>query len=210
MAFRFGGHATVLVPGSPAVVVDPWRYRLGVRADVALVTHGHADHCSEDDLAGATTGLAPIVAPRALAGRLECVFGDRVVAMTEGEERTWGGATVRALPAEGPSRDGRACGFHPRGTGLAYLVHVRSARHLFLGDSAALPEHEGHAVDVAYFAVGGLVTMTPEEAAESASRVAARLSIPVHWGDLMARYASAERFIELCAALGLTAAVAPG
>jgi L-ascorbate metabolism protein UlaG (beta-lactamase superfamily) len=206
--YRWLGHATVLLGGPPTLAVDPWRWRLEAVADAALVTHAHADHCSEDDLADALRDGATVGAPAHLADRLERTFPGRVLALSEGVETDLGGARVLALPSEGPRRGGRASGFHPRGAGLAYLVETPAVRALLLGDSAVLPEHEDLAPHVAFVAVGGLVTMTPEEAAEGAERLGADVVVPVHWGDLEARHLAARRFVELCHERGVPATVA--
>lgn len=204
--FRILGHAGVALGHASPVVVDPWHgHGAGLDAALALVTHGHADHCSEEDLAEATTPSAPILCPTHLEERLRRTFGGRVVGLAEG--RVWTapgtpGLTVRALPAEGPRR---AAGFHPRGDGLAYLVTMEGASFLALGDSDALAEHCGLAPDVAFFAVGDFTVMTPEEAVEAAVRVAPRVAVPVHWGDTSARFAAAARFVSLCTARGIVA-----
>lgn len=199
--FRTLGHAAVLLGGPPRVVVDPWRGGGdGAGAAVALVTHGHADHCSEEDLLAATADGAPILCPAHLAPRLERSFPGRVVPLAEGATWRVDGTQVLALPSEGPPR---ARGFHPRGDGLSFLVTVAGARFLVLGDSDALPEHEGLAPDVAFVAVGDFTVLTPEEAADAAVRVAPALAVPVHWGDTSARHAAARRFCELCEARGI-------
>ncbi len=205
--WRWLGHASVHVPGPPALAVDPWRWRDDeLKADVVLVTHAHADHCSEDDIVAASHAESVIVAPPHAAERLRATFGERVVEACEGRTLDLAGARITVLPAEGPAR---ARAFHPRGHGVAYLAETGGARHLFLGDSAALPEHEGLAPDVAYFAVGGLAVMDPQEAADAAARVRPGVAVPVHWGDLNGRFDMAATFATLCAARGVRGAAKP-
>lgn len=205
--WRWLGHASVHVPGQPALAADPWRWRDDeLKADVVLVSHAHADHCSEDDIVAASHAETTIVAPETAAARLRESFGGRVVEAREGRTLTIAGARIVVLPAEGPVR---ARAFHPRGHGVAYLAETAGARHLFLGDSAALPEHEGLAPDVAYFAVGGLAVMNPEEAAESAARIRPGVAVPVHWGDLNGRFDIAATFATLCAERGVRAFAKP-
>jgi L-ascorbate metabolism protein UlaG (beta-lactamase superfamily) len=208
LAYRWLGHASVLLDGPPAIAIDPWRWRFENVADAALVTSGHVDHCSEDDLATALRADAPIAAPGHVAERLERTFPGRVIALTEGDDVRLDGARVVALPAEGPTRDERASGFLPRGSALAYLVETPQVRALILGDSCVLPEHEGWKPDVAFVAIGGLVTATPDEASKSAARLGAGAVVPVHWGDLEARYDAAVHFVDLCSELGVDATLA--
>jgi L-ascorbate metabolism protein UlaG (beta-lactamase superfamily) len=205
--WRWLGHASVFVPGPPALAVDPWRWRdERLKADVVLVTHAHADHCSEDDIVAASHERAAIVAPPKASARLRASFGERVVDAHEGRTLDLAGARITVLPAEGPPR---ARAFHPRGDGVAYLAETGGARHLFLGDSAALPEHEGLAADVVYAAVGGLAVMDPQEAADAVARIRAGLAVPVHWGDLNGRFDLAATFATLCAERGVRACAKP-
>jgi L-ascorbate metabolism protein UlaG (beta-lactamase superfamily) len=198
------GHATVLLEGRAGrVAVDPWRWRdEDLKADLVLVTHAHADHCSEDDVALASRETTVVAGPASVAERLRAAFGDRFRLVAEGDEFRAAGAVVRVLAAEGPPR---AAGFHRRGEGVSYLVAVDGTTYLHLGDSAALEEHAGLAPDVAFLAVGGLAVMDPEEAALAAAAIRPGLALPVHWGDLNGRFDLAARFATLCAARGVRA-----
>ena len=46
------GHASFrIVSGDSVVYIDPWKLTGGPRADLILVTHGHHDHLSVEDIA---------------------------------------------------------------------------------------------------------------------------------------------------------------
>ena len=66
------------------------------------------------------------------------------------------------------------------------------------GDTDAISEMEGLAVDVAFLAVSGKFVMTPEEAAQAVEKIKPRTAIPMHWGAGVAgTKADAEKFKEL-------------
>ncbi len=199
----------MFLPGPPSLAVDPWKWRYKkLRADCVLVTHAHVDHCSEDDLVRAAAPDAVAIGPPEVAERLRAVFDPAcVVTLSEGETYETGSCRIDALPHAGPERDGAPCGFHPRGQGISYLVTSPVGRYLMLGDSTALPEHEGLEPDVAFVAAGGLTVMNPAEAAQAMARIQPRFAVPVHWGDLHGRYDVARRFESLCISHGIAVRV---
>lgn len=175
-----------------------------------LVTHAHADHCCEEDIAAASHEGTVAAGPESVAARLASVLGEeRVTVLEVGRRFTRDGLEVTALPMRGPEQHGAPCGFHPPGGGLAYRIEVAGFTYLAMGDSTALAEHEGFAPDVAFVPVGGLVVMDEDEAVEAAVRIGPRLAVPVHWGDLNARHDTAQRFIDGCTARGIRAALGP-
>jgi len=42
-----------------------------------------------------------------------------------------------------------------------------------------------HGVEVALLPVSGVYVMTPGEAAEAARRIAPKVAVPMHWGDVI-------------------------
>ncbi len=184
------------------MAVDPWRWRDGA-ATVVLLTDARIDSgCAADVLAAAGESGTALV-PESAAARWRPHLGRRLVALAEGESWESSGILVHALAHAGPER---YRGFHPRGEGRSYLVESGGEKLLFLGASDALPEHEDLAPAVAFFSVGGFTSMTPDEAAAAASRVRPELALPLGWGDLCGRFASARRFVQLCEASGIRAA----
>src|SRR5512142_1887281 len=66
------GHATFRIEdGSTQIYVDPWKLPAGVpKADVILITHGHYDHYSPDDIARIEQPSTVFLAPTDVAGKL--------------------------------------------------------------------------------------------------------------------------------------------
>ncbi|MFD0318316.1 MBL fold metallo-hydrolase [Streptomyces flavalbus] len=158
-------------------------------ADVALVSHLHADHLHVPSLARLAPGtrlLVPRGAPRAVPG-LRRLAHLRLTEMAPGDETEVGALTIRAVPA---LHDGRRLplGRH-RAPALGFVVQGE-ARTYFAGDTGlfdSMAEEVGR-VDVALLPVGGWGPylgdghLDPGRAAEALARLAPRAAVPVHYG----------------------------
>jgi L-ascorbate metabolism protein UlaG (beta-lactamase superfamily) len=199
------GHATCTVVDSDVrVLTDPLfarrlahlRRRRGAvppasahRADVALVSHLHADHLHLPSLAALAPGtrlLVPRGAPRAISG-LRRLRDLRITEVAPGDEVSIGDVRVRVVSA---LHDGRRLPVGPhRSPALGYVVEGE-ARTYFAGDTGlfdGMAEEVGP-VDVALLPVGGWGPYLGEghldagRAARALARLAPRSAVPVHYG----------------------------
>ncbi|MEV6943495.1 MBL fold metallo-hydrolase [Streptomyces sp. NPDC051172] len=199
------GHATCTVADSGVrLLTDPLfarrlahlRRRRGAlpppgawRADVALVSHLHADHLhvpSLERLAEGTRLLVPRGAPRAVPG-LRRLTRLTVSEVAPGDRVTVGDVVIRAVSAR---HDGRRLPLGPhRSPALGYVIEGE-ARTYFAGDTGLFDamEQEVGPVDVALLPVGGwgpyLGTghLDAGRAAQALARLAPRCAVPVHYG----------------------------
>jgi len=200
-AVEWLGHSGFRVSaGRTTIYIDPYRVPEGAPpADLILVTHGHYDHFSPQDIETLSDRRTWLIAPAAVAERV----GGRVLSIAPGEviEPEFAhGVSIRALAAYNTSKrnaEGRA--FHPREAGwVGYDVNVRGERLYHAGDTDVIPEMDQvTGVDVALLPVSGIYVMTAEEAAEAARRIQPRLAVPMHWGEHIGTEDDARRFAEL-------------
>ena len=199
------GHATCTIEDSDIrVLTDPLfarrlahlRRRRGAvpppeahRADLALVSHLHADHLhlpSLGSLAPGTRLLVPRGALRAVPG-LRRLRQLRIDEMSPGDQTMVGDLVVRAVPAR---HDGRRLPVGPhRSPALGYVVEGE-ARTYFAGDTGLFDDmaKEVGPVDVALLPVGGWGPYLGEghldagRAAQALARLSPRSAVPVHYG----------------------------
>jgi L-ascorbate metabolism protein UlaG (beta-lactamase superfamily) len=181
------GHSGFRVrAGRASVYIDPYRVPDDApKADLILITHGHYDHFSPQDVERLTQEGTWLVAPAAVAERV----GGNVLSIGPGEaveEELVRGVAVRAVAAYNTSkRDSDGNAFHPRDAGwVGYDLNFRGERLYHSGDTDVIPEMDSvTGVDVALLPVSGVYVMTAEEAAEAARRIQPRVAVPMHWGE---------------------------
>ena len=198
-AVEWLGHSGFRIRARRATIyVDPYRTENGPKADLILITHGHYDHFSPQDVERLSGERTSVVAPAPVAERLT----GRVRSIAPGETiepEGLRGVDVRAVAAYNTSkRDPSGKPFHPREAGwVGYEVRVGGERLYHSGDTDVIPEMDQVAgVDVALLAVSGVYVMTAGEAAEAARRIQPRVAIPMHWGEHIGTRADAEAFAD--------------
>ncbi|MEA2479862.1 MAG: hypothetical protein QOJ07_1784 [Thermoleophilaceae bacterium] len=172
--------------GRAHVYIDPYRVDDNApKADVILITHGHYDHFSPQDVEKlsheGTWLIAPPVVAERVAGQVVSIAPGQVV-----EPEGVRGIDVRAIAAYNTSkRDAEGRPFHAREAGgVGYDLRVRGERLYHAGDTDVIPEMDEVAgVDVALLPVSGVYVMTSGEAAEAARRIAPKVAVPMHWGE---------------------------
>ena len=185
--------------GKAVVYIDPYRVPAGSpAADLILVTHGHYDHFSPQDVERLSARHTWLVGPAAVAERVS----GRVHSIAPGEtldDEVVRGVHVRAVAAYNTSkRDPDGKPFHPRAAGwVGYDLNVRGERLYHSGDTDVIPEMDTvTGVDLALLPVSGVYVMTAQEAAEAARRIQPRLAVPMHWGGHIGSEQDARTFAE--------------
>jgi L-ascorbate metabolism protein UlaG (beta-lactamase superfamily) len=198
-AVEWLGHSGFRIDvGRHHVYIDPYRIAAGEPpADLVLITHGHYDHFSPQDLERLSKPSTHVIAPAAVAERLDA----DVTSLRPGEvvETAVPGVDVRAVPAYNTSkRDAEGRPFHPREAGwVGYEVNVRGERLYHAGDTDVIPEMDWVVgADVALLPVSGIYVMTPLEAAEAARRIQPGVAVPMHWGEHIGSHADARAFAD--------------
>lgn len=185
------GHAAFRIEGPPAIYIDPYELPDGVPpADLVLITHGHHDHYSPDDLRKIVHKGTAIVSTREVVRQVK---GD-AQAVRPGDKLTVKGIELEVVPAYNVGKK-----FHPDHAGhIGFIMTVAGQRIYHSGDTDVIPEMDGLRVDIALLPVGGKYTMTAEEAAQAVRRIKPRVAIPMHFGAIIGSLEDAQRFRQLC------------
>jgi L-ascorbate metabolism protein UlaG (beta-lactamase superfamily) len=198
-AIEWLGHSGFRIDaGGSTIYIDPYRVPDGKKADAILITHGHYDHFSRQDVERLSHERTWLIGPAAVAERV----AGQVISIAPGEvieREELRGIAIRAVAAYNTSkRDASGNPFHPREAGwLGYDLNVRGERLYHSGDTDVIPEMDTvMGVDVALLPVSGVYVMTAQEAAEAARRIDPRVAVPMHWGEHIGSIDDAREFAQ--------------
>lgn len=162
------GTSAILYQGSQNIYFDPITLEGELpKADLILITHGHNDHWSVEDLLkiiGPNTTLIVSVNASGVYDHAKDQLGIEAKIVREGDTLEVNGVTIQSVPAY----DLR---FHPRATGgVGFIVTVDDTRLYHAGGTGAYPEMAGYECDIAIIpvydnaSVSELVSLIPAEA----------------------------------------------
>jgi L-ascorbate metabolism protein UlaG (beta-lactamase superfamily) len=198
-AVEWLGHSGFRIRSPGGVVyIDPYRVGEGPEADLILITHGHYDHFSPQDVERLSGPRTWLVGPASVAERVS----GQVLSIAPGEaveRELLPGVAVSAVAAYNTSkRDPQGNLFHPREAGwVGYEIELVGQRLYHSGDTDVIPEMDSvTGVDVALLPVSGVYVMTAGEAAEAARRIQPRVAVPMHWGEQVGSFQDARDFAD--------------
>ena len=185
------GHASFRIEAPEGVIyIDPWKLKDGVPADLILITHGHHDHFSPQDLKMLRKADTAIVSVADVTAQLQ---GD-VTTVRAGESVIVKGVQIEVIPAYNRHKQ-----FHPQAAGgVGFIITAGGRRIYHAGDTDAIPEMADITADVALLPAGGKYTMNASEAAQAANLIKPAVAVPMHWGEVVGSRADAEAFRDQC------------
>jgi L-ascorbate metabolism protein UlaG (beta-lactamase superfamily) len=184
------GQSSIVISGEKAVYIDPFQIKGGEPADLILITHGHYDHFSPQDIEKIKTAKTTIVMPASIKTYLP----GNIRMIKIGEKLIFDEVIIEAVPAYNLQKS-----YHPRSNNnVGYLITMGGVRYYHAGDTDLIPEMNKLACDIAFLPIGGTFTMSATDAARAAELIRPRYAIPIHYGSVVGSPADAQKFKNLC------------
>lgn len=176
------GHASFKIKTPKLVIyVDPYNVTSKEKADLILVTHSHFDHKDEKSIQALSKEGTEVL-----------IGGENI---QEGDDKQVKEVKVKAVPAYNLNKD-----FHPRGSGVGFIVEIDKIKIYHAGDTDAIPEManlKSQQIDLALLPIGGTYTMNIKEAAEAVKMIKPKKVIPMHYNTFKEISAKPEEFKKL-------------
>jgi len=183
------GHASFRISNKVVIYIDPWKLVNEPHdGSVVLVSHGHYDHYSAEDVAKVsndqTTLIAtPDVISQAGNGR----------SITPGQTIELPDVSIIGVAAYNPAKQ-----FHPKSNNwVGFVIQLDGKRIYYAGDTDMIPEMKNLTnIDLALMPVGGTYTMNANEAATAVNSFKPKQALPYHWGDIVGDHSDAKKFSQ--------------
>lgn len=177
------------------IYIDPYSIPEGSpKADLVLITHGHYDHCSIEDLKKIADPSTTVIATPDCISKLANLKLKQLKVVEPGEKVGIMEMIIEAVPAYNVDKQ-----FHPKAQGwVGYIITINKKRIYHAGDTDYIPEmDELKNIDVALLPVSGTYVMTAEEASKACNAIKPKLAIPMHYGTIVGKTSDAEHFKQL-------------
>ncbi len=182
------GHASFKITDKKVIYIDPYNVPPDEKADIILITHGHSDHCSIEDIKELIKDRTIILIPPDCQSKLSDLQGIDIHLVKPGKKIGAFGIIIEAVPAYNLNKN-----FHEK------VVNIAGKRIYHAGDTDFIPEmKEIKEIDVALLPVGGTYTMDASEAAKAANTIKPKVAVPMHYGSIVGSEEDAKTFKELC------------
>jgi L-ascorbate metabolism protein UlaG (beta-lactamase superfamily) len=185
VVMNFIGHGSLMFRlDTFSIYIDPvsssGNYKNLPRADVILVTHEHSDHLDLNLISELKRPGTLVFSSVKATEKLPWAM-----AMKPGDRQEVNGIVIEAVHAYNIINM-RAPGqpFHPKGSGVGYILTIGGKRFYIAGDTENTPEMKALTdIEVAFLPMNLPYTMTPEMVADAARAFKPRILYPYHFGD---------------------------
>jgi len=170
VAIHSVGHGSVMFEWNNMVIhVDPYSsvadYSQLPDADLIFVTHGHGDHYDLSAIGNIKKDSTIMICNQEVKDKK--TYTDTAIVMNNGDSIEIKGIPVKAVPAYNPEK-----AFHPKGVGNGYVFTFGEKNIYVAGDTENIPEMDNLGrIDIAFLPMNLPYTMTPEQAANAATRI---------------------------------------
>lgn len=176
------------------IFIDPFQiFENKPKADYILLTHGHSDHLSIDDIMKIIWPNTQIVAPKTCESQLKSINLEKIF-ISQNDILGIGNIQITTIPAYNTNKF-REPGvfFHPKDAWFIwYILDIGGTKIFHTWDSDLTDEMKKIRTDIFLVPVSWTYVMTRQEAKEAVEALSPKIIIPMHFGSIVGSLTDAE------------------
>ena len=173
MKYEVIHHASIKFTGNKIIYFDPYKIEDELHdADYIFITHDHYDHYDLDSINNIRKETTKIILPKCLKNE------DNYLGVEPDKEYEVDGIKFNTISSYNTNKS-----FHPREKEyVGYNILLDDKYYYIMGDTDRTPEAENVKTDVCFVPIGGVYTMTVDEAVNYINDIKPSKAIPIHYG----------------------------
>lgn len=173
MKYEVIHHASIKFTGNKIIYFDPYKIEDELHdADYIFITHDHYDHYDLDSINNIRKETTKIILPKCLKNE------DNYLVVEPDKEYKVDDLYFKTIRSYNTNKI-----FHPREKEyVGYNILLDDKYYYIMGDTDRTPEAENVKTDVCFVPIGGVYTMTVDEAVNYINDIKPSKAIPIHYG----------------------------
>ena len=182
--------SSIKITDGLTIYFDPYDIREKVNnADYIFITHSHWDHFDLDSINNLVNEKTIIIGPSSVIEKLD---GYKTLEVKPDNIYNLDNISFMTVLAYNIDKE-----YHLKDAGyVGYIVTLNNITYYIAGDTDVIEELKVIKADVIFLPVGGVYTMTREEAVEFANTIKPIYAIPIHYGLAVGDELDAKYFVN--------------
>ena len=189
-------HSSIRINKDKIIYIDPFKINKNYNdADIIFITHDHYDHYSEEDIIKVRKKDTFIIIPESLIQKAinNGFTKEKIISVVPNKKYTVLGIEFETVPSYNINKK-----FHPKENNwVGYILELNKVRYYIAGDTDITDENRKVICDIAFLPIGGIYTMTYEQAAYLANEIKPKIVVPIHYGEIVGSKNDAIEFAKL-------------
>ena len=189
-------HSSIKFSKEKIIYFDPFKIKEEYKdADIIFITHSHYDHFSEEDIEKVRKENTVILITNDLYEKtLNLGFKkENIIIVEPNKEYKIDNIEIKTIPAYNINKK-----FHlKQNDWVGYIIKIEGITYYIAGDTDITDENKKVKCDVAFVPVGGTYTMNFKEASELINIIKPKITVPIHYGNIVGLKQDAIEFTKL-------------
>ena len=182
--------SSIKISDGLTIYFDPYDIKEKIsNADYIFITHSHWDHFDLDSINNLVNDKTIIIGPSSVIEKL-----DNYKTLEVKPNNIYNLDNISFMTVSAYNIDKE---YHPKDAGyVGYIVTLNNITYYIAGDTDVLDDLKVIKADVIFLPIGGVYTMTKEEAVELANTIKPKYAIPIHYGLAVGSREDAKYFVD--------------